>query len=84
MPRQPYRMRKAVEKFTRPNRYDPSLQMPMERLECGHVIADRDVLYGNEKSVQVGMVFRAVSGEKPLRRCYQCGREAETSVVGRE
>lgn len=68
-----WKMRKVVEKFGRKSRHTDVL-LPSERLECGHVIPDKDEIYGNETAVAINIVLREMMGELPMRRCWECGR----------
>jgi hypothetical protein len=79
--RHPYKMRRVVEKFDRHPKLEPTISIPMERLECGHTCHDRDALYGNETAVRIHAMGRAMSGESVYRRCYECGKEVAKEAL---
>jgi hypothetical protein len=73
MNRDSWKMTEVVEKFTEPSKYS-GRPVHRERLKCGHVISDRDVIYGNELSVRVHIAWRIISGKPVKRRCYECAQ----------
>lgn len=77
MSRANYKMRKVVEKLTITSKSNPAVQLPRERLECGHVIRVR-IGGPRSKSEAIRELFHAMSGEPVVRRCFECAKESET------
>ena len=46
-----------------------------EELGCGHIIIDKDVLYGNETAVRIRAAARSMTTTGGERRCYKCSIE---------
>ena len=70
-----YKMRKVVREFRITSPVNPSVMVPREELECGHVIRGR-IGGPRSKAEAIGEAFRVVAGRSKTRRCFECGKEA--------
>lgn len=64
-----WRMRTVLRKFK------DERGINREELGCGHIIIDKDVLYGNELAVQIRAIARSMTSTAGERRCYKCAIE---------
>lgn len=71
MNRAPYKLRKVVEEFDKPNSTYPEYPIPMQRLECGHVKYKRRLSSTTEK---ISAAFKIINKEATVRRCYECAK----------
>lgn len=69
-----WKIRKVTENFIANN------GVPKLRLECGHIMTDPMLHYGNEKAYAIGVLGATIVNNRRVR-CYQCAKKAALACI---